>query len=106
MNVYKKRFSFTLALTVTLILTLAGGALADEGIMRAQIFSTAYAIEPDDGEMHPVAFIFNGGPGSSSIYLHMGGLALIPRGQASFTNKDDAWPSTINRPNHINVALL
>ena len=49
--------------------------LDDVGTERAQIFSTAYTINADEGEKRPVAFIFNGGPGASSIYLHMGGLA-------------------------------
>ena len=37
----------------------------------AEIFSVAYVA---DGERHdrPVAFVFNGGPGAASAYLHMG----------------------------------
>ncbi len=41
----------------------------------AQIFYTAYTLEAD-GE-RPLIFVFNGGPGSASIWLHMG--ALGPR---------------------------
>ncbi|MGH3008151.1 MAG: S10 family peptidase [Gaiellaceae bacterium] len=37
----------------------------------AEIFSVSYVAEGDDGK-RPVAFVFNGGPGASSAYLHMG----------------------------------
>jgi carboxypeptidase C (cathepsin A) len=50
----------------------------DEGETRAEVFFTSY--ESDDAEgpaERPLTFVFNGGPGSSSIWLHMG--ALGPR---------------------------
>ena len=37
----------------------------------AEIFSVSYVAEGGDRE-RPVAFVFNGGPGASSAYLHMG----------------------------------
>jgi carboxypeptidase C (cathepsin A) len=37
----------------------------------AEIFSVSYVAEGGDGK-RPVAFVFNGGPGASSAYLHMG----------------------------------
>ncbi|HUF02396.1 MAG TPA: hypothetical protein VMN35_08220 [Gaiellaceae bacterium] len=37
----------------------------------AEIFSVAYVAEGGD-EGRPVTFVFNGGPGASSAYLHMG----------------------------------
>ena len=37
----------------------------------AEIFSVSYVAEGGDGT-RPVAFVFNGGPGASSAYLHMG----------------------------------
>jgi carboxypeptidase C (cathepsin A) len=37
----------------------------------AEIFSVSYVAERAD-QQRPVAFIFNGGPGASSAYLHMG----------------------------------
>jgi carboxypeptidase C (cathepsin A) len=40
---------------------------ADEPI--AELFSASYLVE---GEGRPVTFVFNGGPGASSAYLHMG----------------------------------
>ncbi|HSI96887.1 MAG TPA: hypothetical protein VK926_00865 [Gaiellaceae bacterium] len=37
----------------------------------AEIFSVSYVAAGDDGA-RPVTFVFNGGPGASSAYLHMG----------------------------------
>jgi carboxypeptidase C (cathepsin A) len=37
----------------------------------AEIFSVSY-VALDGGEDRPVTFVFNGGPGASSAYLHMG----------------------------------
>ncbi len=47
----------------------------DEGEPRGEIFSTAYTLDGvDDPGERPITFVFNGGPGSSSVWLHMGGL--------------------------------
>jgi carboxypeptidase C (cathepsin A) len=53
--------------------------LRDEGgKARANIFFTAYCCEtPKDAPPRPILFLFNGGPGSSSAYLHLG--AFGPR---------------------------
>ena len=41
----------------------------------AQIFYTAYTLETDaEVTERPLIFVFNGGPGSASIWLHMGAL--------------------------------
>ena len=41
----------------------------------AQIFYTAYTLDTeDDRAARPLIFVFNGGPGSASIWLHMGAL--------------------------------
>ena len=37
----------------------------------AEIFSVSYVAQPEDAE-RPVMFVFNGGPGASSAYLHLG----------------------------------
>src|SRR5215210_4098930 len=37
----------------------------------AEIFSISYVAKSDD-EDRPVTFVFNGGPGASSAYLHLG----------------------------------
>lgn len=42
-----------------------------DGKPKASIFSTAYMHENTDAA-RPLIFIFNGGPGSSSVWLHMG----------------------------------
>ena len=39
---------------------------------RASIFSTAYVADDTDSGSRPVTFAFNGGPGSSSVWLHLG----------------------------------
>ena len=39
---------------------------------RAEIFCTAYVLEGADPLTRPVTFAFNGGPGSSSVWLHLG----------------------------------
>ena len=49
---------------------------AEDGTARAAIFSVAYVREPRDPN-RPVTFLFNGGPGSGSVWLHMG--AFGPR---------------------------
>ena len=49
---------------------------AEDGTPRASIFSISYVREPRDPS-RPVTFLFNGGPGSGSLWLHMG--AFGPR---------------------------
>ena len=39
---------------------------------RAQVFSTAYVLDGTEPGTRPVTFAFNGGPGSSSVWLHLG----------------------------------
>ena len=47
----------------------------EKGRIEAQIFYTAYTLESDaDPAARPLIFVFNGGPGSASIWLHMGAL--------------------------------
>ena len=46
-----------------------------DGKIAAQIFYTAYTLDCDaDRHERPLIFVFNGGPGSASIWLHMGAL--------------------------------
>ena len=47
-----------------------------DGEVTASIFSFDY-LALDDGEQRPVTFVWNGGPGSASLWLHMG--AFGPR---------------------------
>ncbi len=45
----------------------------DNGDPYADLFTTAYLKDGvDDPSTRPVTFVFNGGPGSASIWLHMG----------------------------------
>jgi carboxypeptidase C (cathepsin A) len=53
-------------------------ALSDaKGDKTASIFVTAYLVDPKPGQGRPVTFLFNGGPGAASVFLHMG--AVGPR---------------------------
>ncbi|NKB66365.1 MAG: peptidase S10 [Candidatus Latescibacteria bacterium] len=62
---------------------IAYTAVADWTVLRrrgkelARIFHVAYIAEGAKPEKRPVTFVFNGGPGAASAYLHMG--ALGPR---------------------------
>lgn len=47
----------------------------DTGKLVAKIFFTYYKKDSDTQNKRPICFTFNGGPGSSSVWLHMGGLA-------------------------------
>lgn len=52
--------------------------LNDAGETEAQIFYVAYSAEKSDGSKpRPLLFVFNGGPGAASVWLHLG--ALGPR---------------------------
>jgi carboxypeptidase C (cathepsin A) len=46
----------------------------ERGEPEAAIFATAYEIEGAAAATRPVCFAFNGGPGSSSVWLHLGAL--------------------------------
>jgi carboxypeptidase C (cathepsin A) len=48
-----------------------------DGKIEAEMFYVAYTLDGADAPKRPLTFAFNGGPGSASIWLHMG--ALGPR---------------------------
>ena len=48
-----------------------------DGKIEAEMFFVAYTLDGADPAKRPLTFAFNGGPGSASIWLHMG--ALGPR---------------------------
>jgi carboxypeptidase C (cathepsin A) len=48
-----------------------------DGRIEAEMFYIAYTLDGQDAARRPLTFAFNGGPGSASIWLHMG--ALGPR---------------------------
>ena len=61
-----------------------------KGKPKAQVFFVAYVAEDvGDPAARPLTFAFNGGPGSSSIWLHLGGLG--PR-RAQLSDAGEALP--------------
>ena len=46
-----------------------------EGETEANIFFTSYIVDqPENAPARPLTFSFNGGPGSASVWLHMGAI--------------------------------
>ena len=56
----------------------------DTGKNIAKVFFTYYQKDGGSASQRPICFTFNGGPGSSSVWLHMGGL-----GPRKLVLKDD-----------------
>ncbi len=66
----------------------------------ADIFSVSY-VEKDGGGNRPVTFVFNGGPGASSAYLHMGAIGptrvdlppdgSLPRMPPRLVSNESSW---------------
>jgi len=59
----------------------------DSGKEKAEVFFVAYTRPSDNGSPRPLSFAFNGGPGSSSVWLHLGML-----GPKRIVLPDDATP--------------
>src|ERR1700731_1564468 len=56
-----------------------------DGKIEAEMFFVAYTLDGQDSEKRPLTFAFNGGPGSATIWLHMGAMgpkrvAMQPEG--------------------------
>ena len=78
----------------------------DKGEVEANLTFTAYTLtNPGSDTPRPLTFTFNGGPGSASVWLHMGGLAPkrvwmhdngdMPRPPYKLIDNDYSWlPST------------
>ena len=52
-----------------------------------EIFHVAYTLKGADTATRPVTFVFNGGPGAASIYLHLSALGpktIVTKGDGSF----------------------
>lgn len=58
----------------------------DQGTTEAQMFYMAYTLDGAEPGARPLMFSFNGGPGSSSVWLHLG--ALGPR---RVKMENDGW---------------
>lgn len=70
------------------------------GERKAAVFYTAYVARGREGTNRPVTFVFNGGPGAASVYLHLGvvGPKLLdfgPTGRdgatAQLRDNPDSW---------------
>lgn len=61
----------------------------DEGKPIASMFYTAYT--KDGGGRRPISFLFNGGPGSASLWLHMGSFGPV---RVPTTSPDYVAPGT------------
>jgi carboxypeptidase C (cathepsin A) len=89
----------------TLEYTTTAGQLAvknDKGEVQANLYFTAYTLTNGKGTSpRPLTFTFNGGPGSASVWLHMGGLAPkrvemlddggMPRPPYTLVDNDFTW---------------
>ena len=93
-----------LALGLAAMLAVTGSALAQKlpaynakaGMLNvgadterpdAEIFHVAYTLKVGDPATRPVTFVFNGGPGASSAYLHLSAIGpktLVTTGDGSF----------------------
>jgi carboxypeptidase C (cathepsin A) len=68
---------------------------------EAEIFHIAYTLKGADAATRPVTFVFNGGPGGASIYLHMSAIGpktlatagdgSFPSSPAQLTSNADSW---------------
>ena len=72
-----------------------------QGEKTAEVFFTAYLLRGADPRTRPVTFVFNGGPGAASAYLHLGALgprvldfgdgSMPPQGLARLVDNPDSW---------------
>jgi carboxypeptidase C (cathepsin A) len=77
----------------TLAYTVTPGHLTirnDKGEPTASMFYVAYTMPGARGQRRPVTFLFNGGPGSSTMWLHMGSVGPI--------KVDASTPETVPGP--------
>jgi carboxypeptidase C (cathepsin A) len=49
----------------------------DDGKLAARMFFVAYTKDGEDVKTRPVSFLYNGGPGAATIWLHMGSFAPL-----------------------------
>jgi carboxypeptidase C (cathepsin A) len=47
----------------------------DDGKVAARMFFVAYTKDGEEAKSRPISFLYNGGPGSASVWLHMGSFA-------------------------------
>jgi carboxypeptidase C (cathepsin A) len=79
----------------------AGGLDEKRGEPEAAVFTTSYFLDGAEPSKRPVCFVFNGGPGSSSIWLHLGALGpkrvvieedgSMPEPPYAVTDNKESW---------------
>ncbi len=79
----------------------AGGVDDKRGEPEAAVFTTSYFLDDADAKSRPVCFVFNGGPGSASIWLHLGALGpkrvviredgTMPPPPYAVTDNQESW---------------
>jgi carboxypeptidase C (cathepsin A) len=47
----------------------------DDGKVAARMFFVAYTKDGEDATKRPISFLYNGGPGAATVWLHMGSFA-------------------------------
>src|SRR5262249_36660823 len=47
----------------------------DDGKVAARLFFVAYAKDGEEAAKRPISFLYNGGPGAATVWLHMGSFA-------------------------------
>jgi len=67
-----RRFEYTVH--AAFVPVAASGLDGASSEPEAAVFTTAYLLNGADAASRPVCFAFNGGPGSASIWLHLGAL--------------------------------
>ncbi len=69
------------------------------GERTAAVFYTAYVRKDAPAERRPLTFVFNGGPGASSVYLHLG---VVGPKAATFgaDNRDGASARLVDNPDN------
>jgi carboxypeptidase C (cathepsin A) len=76
--------------------------LTDEkGVEQADIAYVAYQLDGAPAQSRPVTFVFNGGPGAGSVWLHLGALGpwrlllnngtIAPSAAPVLVDNDDTW---------------
>ena len=80
---------------------VAGGVDDKRGETEAAVFTTSYFLDSADPAARPVCFVFNGGPGSASIWLHLGALGpkrvviredgTMPPPPYTVTDNQESW---------------
>ena len=73
----------------------------DEGEPIASMFYVAYTMPVGDGRPRPVTFLFNGGPGSSSMWLHLGSFGPM---KVDASHAGDGAPGAVpdgRQPRHL-----